>query len=104
MGAPGLNQNSTEYAVSICAMDSSGPFNLELRKKLTDIAEREGVDYRVDIYPHYSSDALAALRAGYDIKAALIGPGVFASHAYERTHMDSIINTFKLLIEYLKQK
>jgi putative aminopeptidase FrvX len=104
MGAPGPNQNSTEYAVSICAKDSSGPFNLELRKKLVDIAEKEGIDYRVDIYPHYASDVLAALRAGYDIKAALIGPGVFASHAYERTHMDSIINTLKLLIEYLKQK
>lgn len=104
MGAPGPNQNSTEYAVSICAKDSSGPFNLELRKKLINIAEREGIDYRIDIYPHYSSDAAAALHAGYDIKTALIGPGVFASHAYERTHMDSIINTFKLLIEYLKQK
>lgn len=104
MGAPGPNQNSTEYAVSICAKDSSGPFNLELRKKLIDIAEREGIDYRVDIYPHYSSDASAALKAGYDIKAALIGPGVFASHAYERTHMDSVINTFKLLLGYLKQK
>lgn len=103
MGAPGLNQNSSEYSVCICAKDSSGPYDYELRKQLVDLCENNKIDYKIDIYPHYGSDASAALRAGFDIKTALIGPGVFASHAYERTHMDSIIATLNLVLTYLQK-
>lgn len=101
MGAPGEGQNSTEYAVCICAKDSSGPYDFELRKTLVELCKEKDIDYKVDIYPNYGSDASAALRAGWDIKTALIGPGVFASHGYERTHSDSIVNTAKLIIEYV---
>lgn len=104
MGAPGNGQNSTEYAVCICAKDSSGPYDLEFRKKLVNICKEKDIDYRVDVYPYYGSDASAALSAGWDIKAGLIGPGIFASHAYERTHKDSILNTAKLLIEYINHQ
>ncbi|MBZ9689044.1 M42 family metallopeptidase [Clostridium estertheticum] len=100
MGCPGLDQNSSEYSVCICAKDSSGPYDLRLRKKLTDICIKENIDYKIDVYPHYGSDASAALRAGYDIKTALIGAGIFASHGYERTHMDSILCTLDLIIKY----
>lgn len=100
MGCPGLDQNSSEYSVCICAKDSTGPYDLDLRKKLTDICKKENIDYKIDLYPHYGSDASAALRAGYDIKTALIGAGIFASHGYERTHMDSILNTLDLIIKY----
>jgi len=100
MGCPGLDQNSSEYSVCICAKDSSGPYDLRLRKKLTDICVKENIDYKIDVYPHYGSDASAALRAGYDIKTALIGAGIFASHGYERTHMDSILCTLDLIINY----
>lgn len=100
MGCPGLDQNSSEYSVCICAKDSSGPYDLGLRKKLTEICKKEKIDYKIDIYPHYGSDASAALRAGYDIKTALIGAGIFASHGYERTHMDSILCTLDLIIKY----
>ncbi|MBU3145448.1 M42 family metallopeptidase [Clostridium sp. CF012] len=100
MGCPGLDQNSSEYSVCICAKDSSGPYDLGLRKKLTDICKKENIDYKIDIYPHYGSDASAALRAGYDIKTALIGAGIFASHGYERTHMDSILSTLDLVVKY----
>lgn len=100
MGAPGLDQNSTEFAVCICAKDSSGPYDLSLRKRLMQTCKANNIDYRIDIYPYYGSDASAALRAGYDVKAALIGPGVFSSHAYERTHMDAVINTLDLIIKY----
>ena len=100
MGAPGKGQNSSEYSVCICAKDSSGPYDLELRKKLTALCREKNIDYRIDIYPYYGSDASAALAAGWDFKAALIGPGVFASHAYERTHQDAVVATAELIIAY----
>ena len=104
MGAPGTGQNSSEYSVCICAKDSSGPYDLTLRKKLTELCLRENISYKVDIYPHYGSDASAALRAGFDIKTALIGTGVFASHGYERTHMDGIMATLDLIVKYCIEK
>lgn len=100
MGAPGPGQNSSEYAVCICAKDSSGPYDYNLRKTLIDVCLKNNIDYKIDIYPHYGSDASAALGAGWDVKAALIGPGVFASHAYERTHFDALIATLDLIIKY----
>jgi putative aminopeptidase FrvX len=100
MGAPGVGQNSSEYSVCICAKDSSGPYDLNFRKKLVSLCKNNDIPYKIDIYPHYSSDASAALKAGWDIKAALIGTGVFASHAYERTHMDGVMATLQLLMKY----
>jgi len=100
MGAPGLDQNSSEYCTCICANDSSGPYDYKLRKKLVDLCITNKIPYKIDVYPHYSSDASAALGSGWDIKTALIGPGVFASHAYERTHMDSILATVDLVLKY----
>ncbi len=100
MGAPGENQNSSEYSVCICAKDSTGPYDLDFRKNLINICKTSNIPYKIDIYPSYGSDASAALRAGFDIKAALIGPGVYASHAYERTHMDAILATLDLIIKY----
>lgn len=100
MGAPGSGQNSSEYTVCICAKDSSGPYDLEMRKKLINICKANNIAYKTDIYPNYGSDASAALRAGWDIKTALIGTGVYASHGYERTHMDGIISTLDLIINY----
>lgn len=100
MGAPGLTQNSSEYCTCICAKDSSGPYDYDLRKKMVDLCKENNIPYKIDIYPHYGSDASAALSAGWDIKAGLIGPGVFASHGYERTHMDAIMATLDLVIKY----
>lgn len=104
MGAPGEGQNSTEYATCICAKDSSGPYDYEFKKKLVQLCKSNNIDYKIDIYPNYGSDASAALRAGYDMRAGLIGPGVFASHSYERTHKDGILNTAKLIEVYLLSK
>jgi putative aminopeptidase FrvX len=100
MGCPGLTQNSTEYDCCICAKDSSGPYDLDLRIKLTELCKKHSINYKIDIYPSYGSDASAALRAGWDIKTALIGAGIFASHGYERTHIDSILATLDLIIKY----
>ncbi|GFZ34342.1 glutamyl aminopeptidase [Clostridium zeae] len=104
MGAPGPGQNSSEYAVCICAKDSSGPYDYDLRKKIVNLCKENNINYKIDIYPHYGSDASAAVNAGWDIRTALIGPGVFASHAYERTHLDSLIETLKLVLTYSKTK
>ena len=101
MSAPGDGQASDEFSVTICAKDSTGPYDFELRKRLIDLAKEEDLNYKVDIYPYYGSDGSAALRAGYDFKVGLIGPGVDASHSFERTHKEAIDNTVKLGIAYL---
>lgn len=102
MGAVGEGQASDEQAVSICAKDSSGPYHYGLRQHLVALAEREQIPFRVDLYPHYGSDASAALRSGAEVMAGLIGPGVDASHAYERTHLSALEATGRLLLAYLE--
>lgn len=101
MAAPGQGQTSDEFSVTICAKDSSGPYDYELRKRLINLAKEENLAYQIDIYPYYGSDGSAALKAGHDFKVGLIGPGVDASHSFERTHKDAIDNTIKLCIAYL---
>ncbi|MDA8443348.1 MAG: M42 family metallopeptidase [Peptococcaceae bacterium] len=101
MGAIGEGQATDEFCVSICAKDSSGPYNYELRKRLVNLAQAHGIYYRIDTYPHYGSDAGAALRAGHDIMHGLIGPGIDASHSHERTHQEALDNTARLLMYYL---
>lgn len=100
MGAPGPGQNSSEYSVCICAKDSTGPYDLGIRKRLVELCKKNNISYKIDIYPHYGSDASAAQRGGWDVRTGLIGTGVFASHAYERTHMDGIVATLDLVIKY----
>jgi putative aminopeptidase FrvX len=87
--------------VSICAKDSRGPYNYEVVSALIQAAKREHLDYAVDVYPYYGSDADAALQAGYDVRHGLIGAGVYASHGYERSHRDGAENTLALLKAYL---
>jgi putative aminopeptidase FrvX len=82
-------------------MDSSGPYNYRLRQHLVNLAEKNEIGYKVDIYPYYGSDASAALRAGYDVVHGLVGPGIDASHAFERTHVEAVVNTAKLVYYYL---
>ncbi|RNC97280.1 M42 family metallopeptidase [Lysinibacillus halotolerans] len=101
MGAIGDGQSSDEYTVSICAKDSSGPYHYELTHYLVNLAKTNEIPYKLDIYPYYGSDASAAIRAGYDVKHALFGPGIEASHAYERTHVDSLKATAELLFTYV---
>ncbi len=101
MGAIGDGQSSDEYTVSICAKDSSGPYHYGLTRHLIALAKDNGIDYKVDIYPYYGSDASAAMSAGYDVKHALFGPGIEASHSYERTHTDSLKASAALLYAYV---
>lgn len=101
MGCVGDGLRCTEQQVSICAKDSGGPYSYEVVSKLLDAAKREGADYAVDIYPHYGSDVEATLSAGFDLRHGLIGAGVYASHGYERSHVDGVYNTLLVLKGYL---
>ena len=102
MGCVGDGLNCTEKQVSICAKDSGGPYSYEVVGKLIEAAKKVSADYAVDVYPMYGSDVEATLRSGYDIRHGLIGPGVYASHGYERSHIDGVYNTLKLLASYLE--
>ena len=101
MGCVGDGLGCTERKVSICAKDSGGPYSYAVVGKLIEAAKREEADYAVDVYPHYGSDVEATLSAGSDIRHGLIGPGVYASHGYERSHVDGVWNTLKVLKGYL---
>ncbi len=101
MGCVGSGLECTERQVSICAKDSGGPYSYEVVKKLIAAAKKENADYAVDIYPHYGSDVEATLSAGYDLRHGLIGAGVYASHGYERSHKDGVLNTLRVLRGYL---
>jgi putative aminopeptidase FrvX len=94
-------QESDEFSVTICAKDSAGPYHMGLRRELETLAKQEGLNYKVDVYPFYGSDGEAYWRAGGDVRIALIGPGVDASHHYERTHRDSLEQTAQLIAAYL---
>ena len=101
MGCVGNGIQCTEREVSICAKDSGGPYSYDTVTALVNAAKKEGAAYAIDVYPSYGSDVEATLRAGVDVKHGCIGAGVFASHGYERSHVDGVYNTLKLLKGYL---
>ena len=101
MGCVGDDLNCTEQQVSICAKDNLGPYDYEMTSRLINLSAEHGIDYAVDIYPHYGSDAGPMWRSGKDTKAALIGPGVHASHGMERTHLSGMTATLRLMAAYL---
>ncbi|MBE6114975.1 MAG: M42 family metallopeptidase [Erysipelotrichaceae bacterium] len=103
MGCIGLDLNCTEHDVSICAKDSSGPYDYHIVSKMIELAKKLELPYAVDIYPMYGSDCSAALSGGNNIRGGLIGTGVYASHGMERTHLDGVKASIKLLHAYLGQ-
>lgn len=102
MGCIGDTLRCTEYQVSICAKDSAGPYDYEMVSRLVSLAKENEIDYAVDVYPFYSSDVAATWRAGSDVRAALVGPGVHASHGMERTHWEGMKATTALVAAYLE--
>ncbi len=104
MGCVGDSIGCSETQVSICSKDSRGPYDYEVTRRLVNTAKEAGADYAVDVYPMYGSDADAALGAGYDLQHGLIGPGVYASHGYERSSVQAGENTLKLLMKYIEIK
>lgn len=104
MAAVGDGQNSDEFHASLCVKDSGGPYHHGLSNKLRAIADKHGIPYKVDLYPNYGSDGEAFWRAGGDVAVALIGPGVDASHNYERTHSDALEATTRWVVAYLLEE
>ena len=101
MGCVGLDLSCDEYTVSICAADSAGPYDYDMVTRLSNLAKENKIPAVLDVYPHYSSDVAVAWKSGLDVPAALIGPGVQASHGMERTHVDAILATLALVECYL---
>jgi putative aminopeptidase FrvX len=102
MAAVGPGQASSEFAACICVKDSGGPYHAAMNRKLRALAEAANIPHTVDIYPYYGSDGEAYWRAGGDVQVGLLGPGVEASHNYERTHTESLVYTSQLIGEYLR--
>ena len=102
MGCVGDGLGCDERMVSICAKDSGGPYHYDMVRGLIAAAKKMDAAYAVDVYPYYGSDVEATLRAGYDIKHGLIGAGVYASHGYERSHVDGAVATLKVLVGYIE--
>ena len=101
MAAVGPGQASDEFHATICVKDSGGPYHHGLSNKLRELADEHKIPYKVDIYPYYGSDGEAFWRAGGDVAVALIGPGVDASHNYERTHTEALVATTNWILAYL---
>ncbi|MEL3903914.1 MAG: M42 family metallopeptidase [Treponemataceae bacterium] len=104
IGTVGGGQASCEHAVTIMAKDGATPYDYPLRKKLEDLAIKNGIAYETDVMNHYGSDATAFIKTGRDIRFACMGPGVHATHHYERTHLDAVENTQKLVEAYIMEK
>ena len=96
--APG--QNARETGVTLCAQDTSGPFDYHMLRKLRQLCRDRGIDYQIDVFRYYYSDANSAVRAGHDVRDALITFGTDATHGYERTHLDSLLSIAQLLYAY----
>ena len=101
MAAVGDGQTSDEYHATLCVKDSGGPYHNGLSQRLRGLAEAYEIPHKIDIYPHYGSDGEAYWRAGGDVAVALIGPGVDASHNYERTHTEALEATTNWILAYL---
>ncbi len=101
MAAIGQGQTSDEYHCTLCVKDSGGPYSIDFNRRLRQIAKDNQLELKTDIYPSYGSDGEALWRAGADVQVALIGPGVDASHGYERTHTDALVDTARLIGYYL---
>lgn len=103
MGVVYDDLTADETMVSICAKDSSGPYNYDLTNELIGIAKDLNIDYGVDVYPFYGSDASAAVSSANDFRHALLGAGIAASHGYERTHEKALIALFNLLVKFIQK-
>ena len=101
IGLVAEDAHGDEKKVSIAARDNKTVYDLKIRKRLQEIAEINGINYTVGVYNRYGSDATASILQGADLRYACIGPNVDATHHYERTHLDGVVETIKLLIAYL---
>lgn len=101
MAVVGKGQESDEFNATLCIKDGGGPYHFGLNNKLRALAEKHNIPYKTDVYVFYGSDGEAFWRAGGDVALALIGPGIDASHNYERAHIDGLNATTNWIMAYL---
>ena len=101
MAVVGAGQESDEFNATLCTKDGGGPYHFGLKNKMRALAEKHNIPYKTDVYLFYGSDGEAFWRAGGDVALALIGPGIDASHNYERAHMDGLNATTNWIMAYL---
>ncbi len=101
MAVVGEGQASDEFSATLCIKDGGGPYHFGLNNKMRALAEKHNIPYKTDVYTFYGSDGEAFWRAGGDVALALIGPGIDASHNYERAHMDGLNATTNWILAYL---
>ena len=104
MAVVGKGQESDEFSVTLCTKDGGGPYHFGLNNKLRALAEKHNIPYKTDVYVFYGSDGEAFWSAGGDVALALIGPGIDASHNYERAHMDGLVATTNWIMAYLLEE
>jgi putative aminopeptidase FrvX len=98
--APG--QGSHELGVTIPLMDSAGPHDYHLTRRLLQLCADYAIPSHRDVFRFYHSDASAAVNAGHDVRTALLCFGADASHGYERTHLSGLVNLAELLALYIQ--
>lgn len=101
MAVVGEGQESDEFHATLCIKDGGGVYHEGLNKKMRSLAEKHNIPYKTDVYTFYASDGEAFWSAGGDVALALIGPGIDASHNYERAHLDGLIATTNWIMAYL---
>ncbi|MEQ8194581.1 MAG: osmoprotectant NAGGN system M42 family peptidase, partial [Rhodospirillales bacterium] len=97
-------QNTSEYGVTICMQDASGPYDWHLTHSLLQLCRDYDIEHSRDVFKYYHSDAAAALEAGNDIRTALVCFALDASHGYERTHLESLKSLSTLLVLYMQNQ
>lgn len=104
IGPVARGQNARETGVTLCAQDTSGPFDYHMVQKLRGLCRKHGIPYQIDVFRYYYSDANSAITAGHDVRDALVTFGTDATHGYERTHFDSLESVARLLYAYSLSK
>jgi len=98
--APG--QNSSEYGVTVCMADMSGPFDYHLTHRLLQLCQEFEIPHQRDVFRYYRSDSTAAVEAGNDLRTALATFGVDASHGWERIHWNALESLTQLVVLYMQ--
>lgn len=102
IGPVASGQGAREQGVTIPLMDSAGPHDYHLTRRLLKLCDQHGIPYQRDVFRFYHSDAGAAVNAGRDVRTALLCFGADASHGYERTHMSVLTDLAQLLALYMQ--
>lgn len=102
IGPVAEGQGACESGVTIPLMDSAGPHDYHLTRRLLRICDEYGIPSNRDVFRYYHSDAGAAVSAGHDVRTALLCFGTDASHGYERTQLSVLVHLAELLALYMQ--